>query len=119
MFYSTKDKMQTEHRSNIIYHIVCSGRNQTYVGKLDNILALGSKNLVLIMMNLCFYNCQAFCGSFQIFMLSQLFMDMSHADFKKYIRNTIWNHFKITDINTNCSQLCFRGDLCFTIVSVN
>lgn len=76
--------------------------------------------MLLIMINMCFDNCQPFRGSFQTFTLSDLSMDMTDEDFKERILNTVRNHFEIIDTNTYCSQLLFTimfhnycSQLCF------
>ena len=121
MSCSTKDQMQTEHKSNI-YKIVCYRCNKTYLRKTDRGYSIRIKKYRTRYdhpMHHYLNNCQGFHELIRLFMFLQLFSELPNVDFKDRIADTVSSHSEVTKTNTNLSLQCALVPLCIKKLSLS
>ena len=110
IYCSTKDKIPSDQRSNIIYEIKCPGCGGTYIGKTDRCLSIrlsehGTRDDQPMFRHLS--SCDKFIDYLNFFSMNEL---PDYISYENHLKNAVMQNTKILDYNIfnfKWDQLCF------------
>ena len=119
-FTSTKDKIPTLSKSNVVYQIECPGCGENYIGKTDRTVNERTKEHASTDAESAMKSHIESCCHFQhlhgiLSISDNLFEDDvvvgSDPSFRKFAIHSIQNGVKILDNDPNWNQLLYKGAL--------
>ena len=110
LYCSTKDKIPSDQRSNVIYEIKCPGCGGTYIGKTDRCLSVrlsehSTRHDQPMFRHLS--TCNQFIDYLKFFSMNEL---PDFISYENHLKNAVVQNSKILDYNTfnfKWDQLCF------------